>query len=488
MIKEFPPKIGVEGFDSNSGGNHMEKMRRAIGRFGISGKQQTTAMRMMSDGMKSRVVFAHMSFKTPHMFLFDEPTNHLDMETIDSLARAINRWDGGVILVSHDFRLIGQVADCPGGEIWECRDQGVHRWKGDINSFKVYFRDKYAPKEGESLMTENAGKGLNEENTGGAKKAAAPKKKLVTQTKAKKVTSGEEKLSHLTPEARRMAKQLASYGDTLETVTAEAKNLAAAAATTTTSTTSAAASAPSTWDEPSVPSSKFDHLRTKQPEPQPEPEPEPESAPEPEPEPEPEPTKSPEEIAAEEASAAKAARLKKLENSHELANSSFMKKSFKQAIDLYSKAAKLAAEYGDTERQSKLVGNRAECQLRLSKWTEALEDAKLSVSLDATNAKSQARVERAQAELDEIAAASAKATAAKAASELEAEAEAKAEGLMDLCKGEPKTEGAPEPEATTDGAAEPAAESAPAPAPKVMTFGGGEPAKKKKAKPKKKKK
>ena len=36
----------------------------------------------------------------------------------------MRRWDGGVVLVSHDFRLIGQVAN----EIWECRDQNVHRW------------------------------------------------------------------------------------------------------------------------------------------------------------------------------------------------------------------------------------------------------------------------------------------------------------------------------------------------------------------------
>ena len=72
------------------------------------------------------------------MLLLDEPTNHLDIETIDSLAEALNEWDGGLVLVSHDFGLINQVAE----EIWVCENQTVTRWEGDIMDFKQHLRSK----------------------------------------------------------------------------------------------------------------------------------------------------------------------------------------------------------------------------------------------------------------------------------------------------------------------------------------------------------
>ena len=121
-------------------GTQLEAARGIVGRFGITGKMQTLPMSQLSDGLRSRVVFAWLAKKTPHILLLDEPTNHLDIETIDSLASAINEWDGGLVLVSHDFRLIGQVAQ----EIWVVADGTVAKWPGSILSYKAHLKKTHA--------------------------------------------------------------------------------------------------------------------------------------------------------------------------------------------------------------------------------------------------------------------------------------------------------------------------------------------------------
>jgi len=118
--------------------NGLEKMedpawRGKLGCFGITGLFQTRKMTTMSDGMRTRVVMLLISLVNPHVLLLDEPTNHLDMECIDALAGAINNFNGGLVLVSHDFRLIGQVAK----EIWVCDNKTIAPWKGDIQSYKA---------------------------------------------------------------------------------------------------------------------------------------------------------------------------------------------------------------------------------------------------------------------------------------------------------------------------------------------------------------
>ncbi|KAM7349554.1 ATP-binding cassette sub-family F member 2 isoform 1-T2 [Cochliomyia hominivorax] len=123
-----------------------EEMRKIIGRYGLTGRQQVCPIRQLSDGQRCRVVFAWLAWQVPHLLLLDEPTNHLDMETIDALADAINDFDGGMVLVSHDFRLINQVAE----EIWICENETVTKWNGNILDYKDHLKKK--------ITTDNANK------------------------------------------------------------------------------------------------------------------------------------------------------------------------------------------------------------------------------------------------------------------------------------------------------------------------------------------
>ena len=117
-----------------------EPLRGALGRFGVSGSLQTQPMETLSHGQRARVMFAWMALTTPHMLVLDEPTNNLDMESIDALAGALNRFEGAVVVVSHDLRLIAQIAE----EIWVVEKQKVTKFAGDIADYKAHVERRIA--------------------------------------------------------------------------------------------------------------------------------------------------------------------------------------------------------------------------------------------------------------------------------------------------------------------------------------------------------
>ena len=69
-----------------------------------------------------------------HPNLFLKLQNPLDMESIDALARCLNKFKGGVLMISHDMRLISQCAQ----EIYICDHKKVTRYNGDIMDFKLH--------------------------------------------------------------------------------------------------------------------------------------------------------------------------------------------------------------------------------------------------------------------------------------------------------------------------------------------------------------
>ncbi|KCV67512.1 hypothetical protein H696_06031 [Fonticula alba] len=118
--------------------------RKYLGTIGLPGNVHEHRMRTLSGGQKSRVCMVEIQLTQAHILLLDEPTNHLDLETVDALVRALNEFEGGVVVVTHNVSLIEQVCN----EIWVCKDDcTVSPYKGDFQDYVDELLDEMEAKE-----------------------------------------------------------------------------------------------------------------------------------------------------------------------------------------------------------------------------------------------------------------------------------------------------------------------------------------------------
>lgn len=141
----------------------LQDWRSAVGQWGISSEYQTQVMKTLSAGMLTRVALCELAQRQPHVLLFDEPTNAADMEMIDSMALAIKAFEGGVVVISHDFRLLSQI----GGEVWVV-ENGVRKFDGDIRAYKTALSKAMSAGISGAEAEKTVGKGGKSASTKGA--------------------------------------------------------------------------------------------------------------------------------------------------------------------------------------------------------------------------------------------------------------------------------------------------------------------------------
>jgi ATP-binding cassette, subfamily F, member 3 len=105
--------------------------RARLGAAGFGSTLADSPCSTLSGGEKARLLFLLATFNGPHVLILDEPTNHLDMDSREALIRAINDYEGAVILIAHDRHIIETCAD----RLLLVENGTIQNFDGDLNDY-----------------------------------------------------------------------------------------------------------------------------------------------------------------------------------------------------------------------------------------------------------------------------------------------------------------------------------------------------------------
>ncbi len=116
----------------------QQELRGLMGQMLFSGEDALKPTRALSGGECARLIFCRLMLQKPNFLVLDEPTNHLDLESINALNIALQRYDGTVLLVTHDHDVIDEVAT----RIWHFHGGKIEDFKGTYEEFVAYVEVK----------------------------------------------------------------------------------------------------------------------------------------------------------------------------------------------------------------------------------------------------------------------------------------------------------------------------------------------------------
>jgi ATP-binding cassette, subfamily F, member 3 len=178
----------------------LEQVRTQLGGFGFSQDKQQTAVGKLSGGERARLMLALATLDKPNLLILDEPTNHLDIDARNELLTALNDFDGAVILVSHDRRLIEATAD----RLLLVSNGHVTPFEGDLDDYRRFLLSgESAPTQREAARPAPEIKVSKED----VRRNAAEKRQTLKPLKDK-VDAAESQIAALTTELNKLDKAL----------------------------------------------------------------------------------------------------------------------------------------------------------------------------------------------------------------------------------------------------------------------------------------
>ena len=124
-------KTIIEVIEDAADEHSRPRVRDMLGSFLFSGDAAQKKIKVLSGGERARVALCKLLLEPVNLLIMDEPTNHLDMVSKDILKNALNKYDGTLIIVSHDRDFLQGLSE----KVYEFKDQGIKEYLGDINEF-----------------------------------------------------------------------------------------------------------------------------------------------------------------------------------------------------------------------------------------------------------------------------------------------------------------------------------------------------------------
>jgi ATP-binding cassette, subfamily F, member 3 len=175
----------------------LEQVRTQLGGFGFAQDKQQTQVGKLSGGERARLMLALATLDKPNLLILDEPTNHLDIDARNELLTALNDFDGAVILVSHDRRLIEATAD----RLLLVSDGHVTPFEGDLDDYRKFLLS------GDNAPTRRAEPEATKPTKEVARRSNAEKRQTLKPLKDK-VSAAESQIATLTAEVAKLDKSL----------------------------------------------------------------------------------------------------------------------------------------------------------------------------------------------------------------------------------------------------------------------------------------